>query len=198
MPIYSIKEFSKLVGKEPKQIHTLVSRSKIIKNDFRQIDTSNAINGAYLEVNKIDTSLPQNQNPVKKIKSITKAKPRERFKAEQISVDKEVGELTSLTLQKKRLEIEKLKKENQLKDEELKKTKGETIDLEKTVMVVSTYSDNLKREFSQNMQILIQDICARHGIDTGKSGEYKMKVNDLINISSTKSIGVLKTLKDQD
>lgn len=178
MPEYSIKEFGVLIGKEPKQVHTLIARDKLIKNERKKIDTSIAINSIFLETNKI------NGHP-KKINGSLKTKKEKPPENVPQSTHHFVIE------EKARIELENKRKDLELKELELSKKRNELINLEDACALVSSYSDTLKRELDQNIKTLIQDICARHGISASKSGEYKLKVANLINKSSKKSIELL-------
>ena len=60
------------------------------------------------------------------------------------------------------------------------------IELEKTISITQAYSDKFKRGLHEDIKTFIQDICARHDIDTGKAGEYKLKIADIINDRSEK------------
>ena len=71
---------------------------------------------------------------------------------------------------------------------------GSLVSLEKTTLIVKSYAENLQRELLMNMQTFIQDICARHAIDPGKTGEYKLQAATLINRSN--KISVEKLLKE--
>lgn len=181
MPEYSIKEFGVLIGKEPKQVHTLIARSKIIKNDRRKIDTSIQVNSIYLEENKVNgEQIKVNGKQNNKKQPLTKPGKEIPINNHQLVIQ-----------EKARLELELKRKELESKDLELSKKRGELINLEQTVNLVSTYSDTLKRQLDQNIKTFIQDICARHGIDSSKAGEYKMKVAHIINKSSKDSISKL-------
>jgi len=186
MPVYSISEFAELVGKPPKSIHTYISRDHLVKNEHKQIDTSVEINRIYLEQYGVDQpeQINGNKSKVKKVNGVKKQISKKE-EPEKISIR------TQLEIEQKRLSIDRTKRENNIKEIELKRLRGELINLEKTIAVVSSYSDNLKRDLLQNIQTHIQDICARHNIDKGKTGEYKSKVSKIINQSSKLSIEIL-------
>ncbi len=193
MPIYTVKEFAELTGKKPKDIHTYVSRNKIIKDSNRKIDSNNPVNALFLEQYKINTTDHIEEPKQAAIKKPKKESNQEEKPAKEKAVKSNA--MTKLSLEKMKLEVEDKRKSLELKDEQLRKLRGETIDLNRTITLVKTFSDSMKREYSQLTQILIQDICARHGIDSGKAGEYKLKVNDLVNKATSKSVQVLKDLQ---
>lgn len=178
MPEYSIKEFGVLVGKEPKQVHTLIARDKLIKNERKKIDTSISINSIYLELNKVN-------GEQKKVNG--KSTPKKEKSPEKII--KDTHQL--IIEEKSRIELENKRKDLEIKELELSKKRNELINLEQTITLVSNYSESMKRELDQNIKTLIQDICARHGISPSKAGEYKLKVAKLINKSNKSSIELL-------
>lgn len=210
MPVYSIKEFASLVGKEPKQIHTAAVRGKVIKNDKKQIDTSVEVNQYYLDVHGV--SQPQNKLEVKekKVKKPPKVRgyrqvveeiPEAVEAVRQGKLDLKIPthqDLIAVDYQKKLKEVEKLKKDIAIKEEDLKKKRNEVVDLEHTLAVVKAYSDSMKKDVTQQMQMLIQDICARYGVDSGKAGRHKLKVIEIVNQCSKKSISLLlEQFKDE-
>ena len=97
----------------------------------------------------------------------------------------------------KKLTAQKLQEEVHLKKEELKRKRNEVIDLNQTLSITKAYSDNLKKNFTQKMQLLIQDICSRYEIPSDKAGVYSMKVIKLINESSKASVAILKELNNE-
>jgi len=181
MAIYTIRQFADEIGKEPKHVHSYIARKKLIKNGDKKIDTSELINDAFLK--KYSQKLAaktilKHETPINSDESDEKEIPKL----------KDTNEYSQLELQEKQLRIEKLRREVDLKNEELRKKKGESIDLNPALTIVKTYSVKLKKELANGVQILIQDICAREGVDPGRAGEYKLKVNDIINSSNKTSI----------
>lgn len=190
MPIYTVKEFAELTGKKPKDIHTYATRGKVIKTSDARIDTTNEINNLFFELNKVDTTI-QKTTRSKASKTVGKKE------AEKVVVVKEnvrSDRLTKLEIQKKQLEVDKLKRLNEIAEEDLKLRRGETVDLKETLQLISNYSDGFKKDLAEQFKLHIQEICSRHGITTEKAGEYSMKVNDIINASSKKSISSLNDL----
>lgn len=150
----------------------------------------------------------KNISPKKKVPSEKKTKhivvkkkvgrPKKEIKEPEVKkeipvkfVQPELSELSKVNLEQKKFAIKKAKTEYELKQIELQEKKGSLISLEKTVIITKTYSDKLKHEFLQSMENLIQDVCARHSIDSGKTGEYKLKVAEVINKSNDLAIDEL-------
>lgn len=195
MAIYTFSEISALTGVPNKTLHVYASpkRRKLIKNEDGKIDTSNPINDLFLKKKAI-----KYQNDQIKAESTQQESKEENQESEQEKKTTRTAKsnvksdaIISEELEKVQLTNRKIRLDVELKEEELKKNRGETIDLKESLIVFKTYSGDMKKEFVQSMQILIQDICARHEIEPGKAGEYKLKVLDLINESSKKSINQL-------
>lgn len=184
MAIYSIKELSDLTGVDSKNIHVYIKRGKLIKDQNSKIDSSIAINELFIKKYAKSDS--------KKIDFDNDERSEEKSKNQN---DTSASSMMQVEYAIKKLNAQKLQRDILIKDEELKRKKGDVIDLESTLSIVSTYSEALKKEFSLQIQTHIQDICARHGIEPEKSGEYKLKVIEIINESSKKSITILRELK---
>lgn len=189
MPIYTVTEIGQMIGKPNKSVHVYVSRKKLRKNEDGKIDTSDPLNDVFLQkyaikyqADKIKSeSSPPESKPDQESDQENKPTRPVKSNIKSDAIVSEELEKIQLTNRKTRLEVE-------IKEEELKKKRGEVIDLNETLTIVKSYSDSMKKEFAQTIQILIQDICARHEIEPGKAGDYKLKVNDLINESSKKTI----------
>lgn len=133
-----------------------------------------------------------------KEKKETKIKAKPKPDPKPVPQPQELSPLAKITLEQKRLGIRKVKTEMELKELELKKLNGSLIDLDKTIDIIKGYSENFNRELLQTIRTFVQDICARHSIDSGKSGEYKLKVADLINKSNDSAIqNLLKTFSNE-
>lgn len=181
MAVYSIKEISDMTGIPQKNVHTYISRKKLIKNNDKKIDTSNIINKIFIEKYSKD----------KKI--ILQTEIKEKHSENETSG---MTAMTQVEFAVKKLQANKLQKENELKDIEIQKKKGSLIELEKTILITKEYSDMLKRGLLEDIKLFVQDICARHDIPTGKAGEYKLKIADIINERNSKAIkGLMKKFK---
>jgi hypothetical protein len=180
MAEYKIAEFAKLVGKEPKQIHRDISRTKLIKNESKKIDTSNIVNSEYLQLNRIDLGQQNAQNtPSKNVKSTKREK------------QPPPSPLQKATLEQKQLAVSKAKRELELQDIIIKEKLGELINKSETLRTVTSYVDSLKRELDHKLQLIIQDFGVRHSIEITKTEEFKAKVPIAINESSEASIKLL-------
>ena len=123
--------------------------------------------------------------PKPKLKKETKPKPE---KVKTVHIENELSELTKVNLRQKEISIKKSEAEMKLKELELLQKQNSLIELERVVNISKAYADNLSRGLLQTIKTFVQDICARHNIESGKTGEYKMKVADLINKSNEKAI----------
>lgn len=181
MAIYTIKEFAELTGKRPKDIHTYIGRNKIIKNSEKKIDTTEPINLSFLEEYRINGTVPHSVTMPKSRKASDSKGSPNTTKPEQSERSKILDRKTALEVQIKQMDL-------QQRELAIQKQRGELINLEQTVNIVKSYSDNLKKNMEQNIKTFIQDICARHGIESSKMGEYTMKVANIINKSNKSAI----------
>jgi hypothetical protein len=181
MPEYTIKEFALEVGKEPKHIHTYISRNKLVKNASRKIDTTIDINREFYNKYKInDISKNVNGN--------SRSKTKEKKSHHVELKDPEVEKYASISREKSRVELEIKKRDLEVKELELAKKRGDLVDLEKTGSLISEYVSSTNNKLCEALKIMIQDICARHSIEPGKAGEYKIKVTELINKINSESV----------
>lgn len=193
MPEYSPSEIAKLIGKPRKSVEVYVARKKLIKNDNKKIDTSNPINALFLEKYKkiensnIDsnsnTKVAEKKNEVPKNQSQPKQKPNPQNSA---------SALIQLEYMSKKLTAQKLQQEIEIKSVELRKKKGELVDLESTLNIVKHYSISMKKNIAEEIQSMIQELGARYDIAPEKIGGYKLKVNEIINQCNDNSINDLK------
>lgn len=200
MPLYHLKEFAELTGTKTKHFSTYEKRQKLVITEDRKIDSTNEVNKLFMELNKPkDLSKPKTATKPNATtrggntasKTTNKAKEPQQEKQE----NQKQSILVSLEMEKKRLEVEKLKRQLETAEEDLKKKRGESVDLNEALTIVTNYSSNLKKDLAQQLQIHIQEICVRHNISADKAGQYKLKILDIINASSNKSINILNELK---
>lgn len=142
------------------------------------------------EIKKTKTREPKKRivktKPVVKEKKEAKAKPEKIIKN-----DPELSQLTKVNLRLKEITIRKSENEMKLKELELLHKQNSLIELEKVINISKAYSDNFTRGLLQTIKTFIQDICARHNIETGKTGEYKLKIADIINKENEKAVKAL-------
>lgn len=195
MAVYSIKEFSEITGVKINNIYTYIGRKKIVKNKKGEIDTSNVLNEIFLS--KRTGNKPIINKEIESVKNIEKKNGNSEKKQEtQPTGTDSATALIQLEYATKKLQAQKIQKDIALKDLEIKKKNNELFELDKFISIAKSYSETLKRELHERMKLLIQDICARHDIETGKTGEYKLKVTDIINDSSDSAIDkLMKGLK---
>lgn len=187
MPEFSISEFASLINVEPKQVHTLVSRKKIIKNERRKIDTSIDINKYFLEQRQAEI-IPT------KSKSKRKVKPSSNDAKEIPPISKH-----ALVLEEKtKVELQIKKRELEAKELELSRKRGELVNLEQTGDLISKYVHSTNNKLCESIQIFVRDICARHSIEISKAGAYELKVKGMINKINEDSVNeIFKSLENE-
>ena len=181
MALLTASELGKLTGIAPKNIFVYKTRKKLVRNPEKLYDDSDPVNKIFLELHRKNKT----ENDVLEGKSENNGNEEKQ---------KEIPSFSSMDLiniELKKVNIQKTKKDIELKELEYKQLKGSLIELEQTINLVTHYSDNLKRNLQQNVQTFIQDICARHNIEPGKAGEYKLNVTSLINKANQSSIDIL-------
>jgi len=178
MPIYSVKEFAELTGCQPKNIHTYAQRGKIVKNKNKQIDTTNPVNNVFFEERRVNGKATITTKPESK----SKEKPKNDEKPPSISSHQKVLE------EKARLDLDLKRRDLELKEIELSKKRGELVDLEQTGVLISQYVGLTNKKLCSNIETFIQDICARHNIETSKAGKYKENIREIINKINEESV----------
>lgn len=177
----------------PGKIASVLDARKIVKpGPIKKVVKKKAVRKVKPKANP-KPKIKAKSKPVKKeVKKIVK--PRVQKKEKEIESNKvqPLSELSKVTLEQKSLAIEKAKAENEIKRIELEKLKGSLIDFQGTMNTVKEYTETFKKELLQNIQTHIQDICARHSIESGKAGEYKQRVIDIINKSNKTSVEQLE------
>jgi hypothetical protein len=171
-------------------LHVYISRGKLIKTPDKKIDPSNPINDLFLQQNS------EQKKHTTVIGFDTKKKVVS--KNDDNNDEPKINSLVELDKEKKRLEIEKLQRDIGLKDELLKKARNEVIPLEQTLSITRAYAASLKKNFTQSVQLLIQEICSRYEVPPDKAGSYTMKIIDIVNQSSKESVQLLKELESEE
>lgn len=195
MPTYSVKEIAELIEKPAKTVEVYVTRKKLIKNSDKKIDTSNPINEFFLAKHIVQNNTIQSEIPSEPLPE--SESDHEKKNGKDKSDNARGSALMQVEYAIKKLTAQKLQEEVHLKKEELKRKRNEVIDLNQTLSITKAYSDNLKKNFTQKMQLLIQDICSRYEIPSDKAGAYSMKVIELINESSKASVAILRELNNE-
>ena len=177
MSLLSTKDLTRLTGIAAKQFYIYRQREKLIRDPSSKLyNDQNPINHIFLiEHAKNTIEIPMLKLP-KKINE-QKAGPAQ-----------ELLNFNAIETEQKQLQLEKLKKEIEEKEIKINHLNGSLISLDKTIVIVKSYSENMQRELLQNMRTFITDICVRHSIDPGKTGEYKLHATNLINKSNKLSI----------
>ena len=156
------------------------------KNDYKQIDTTNALNSDFFELNKItdttEVTLPEKRNGKKVNKKqleidYDKVKPLNHV--QQLSQEK-----LELDVQAKKLSIEK-------QEIEIKEISKELLNAEKTFSILRTYNQSMMKEIEQRLQTMIQSLCSRHSIDTSNAAKYKYRISEILNESNKVSVDIL-------
>lgn len=199
MSSISVKEFSELAYIDQRNVYTYIKRGKIYpdkkKVDGKLInvfDLENELNKAFIKKRK---ELQLNKRPERTKPAANNTRQR---KKDSNQSDEGKDELVLYAKEKQRLELERLKKDIEIKEARIAKDKNEVIELDKTISIVRNYSTTLKKGIAESMQLLIQDICARYKINSGKMGEYKLQVIDLINKNSEKTTSEIFKLMEND
>lgn len=195
MPTYSIKEIADLIEKPAKTVEVYCVRKKLIKNPEKKIDTSNPINELFLAKYIVQNNTVQAEIPSQ---TIPESIPDSEKKNGKEQPEKTTGSaLIQVEYAIKKLQAQKLQKDIQLKDIEIKKKNNELVDLEQTMSIVKAYSESIKKGIAQDVQLLIQDMCSRYDIPSAKAGKYGLKVIEIINQASKESIAILKELNNE-
>ena len=195
MPVYTVKEIGELIGKPAKTIEVYCGRKKLIKNSDKRIDTSDPINELFIAKYAVQ------QNTIQA--DISMQPPSElKPDSEKKNGKDKSGRINSANIMEidyaiKKLNAEKIQKDIQLKDIEIKKKNNELVNLEQTLSIVKAYSESIKKGIAQDVQILIQDMCSRYDIPSAKAGKYGLKVIEIINQASKESITILKELNNE-
>jgi len=204
MITFTASEMRVITGIQAKNLYNYWKRGHIEKDENKLYPFSK-INKQFLaeygkatELEKVlqeKKKKPAQKNSVTKKKPVakkatskktTKAKPAP--KKQPRKKEEELSPLQNVNVIQKELAIEKARVDLQLKKKELSKQSGDLIELSTTIDSIKRYSGDFNRDLLQNIRTFVQDICARHGIESGKMGEYKMKVADIINDSNNKAV----------
>ncbi|MCK5611342.1 hypothetical protein KAR91_56250 [Candidatus Pacearchaeota archaeon] len=195
MPTYSVKEIAELIEKPAKTVEVYATRKKLVKNSDKKIDTSNPVNEFFLAKHIVQNNTVQSEIPNE---PLPESKPDHEKKNGKDKSDNTVGSaLMQVEYAIKKLTAQKIQKDVQLKDIEIKKKNNELVDLEQTMSIVRAYSESLKKGFVQDMNGIILEVCSRYDIPSDKAGKYYIKIIEAINRRSKESIAILKELDNE-
>lgn len=205
MPVYSIKEFASLVGKKPKDIHVYCGRGKLVKNDKVQIDTTNPINEAYLNINRVD--IIEDVEPIEEKPKVQGRKKKKQLeidytKAEEKKSDKtekkQPSDYQKLTHEKLQLEVRQKELAIEKAEIELKVHQKDLVPIDFVLTIVRTYNESMMKELEQRFGTLIQNMCSRETINARNSTGYKSRVPEILNDANDKAVSLISSLSITD
>lgn len=201
MPRYTRREFSDLCGIDAKALAVYVGRNKILLNENGEVDTAVAMNMAFLEkrTGKIETPTIIVPEQKKKNRIITTPTPKEiviqrketTIRNKHYKTDEEKKHLTtnfeidnslkSLDLEKKELEVEKLKIQNA-------KLNGDVIPTELVKMIFAQHFKSVTTAFHQGADNFITEITKRLDLNREEMVKLRKELVEIINQAVNDSI----------
>ena len=173
MPVYTAKELASILKLEPKNVHTYVGRSKLIKRDDGLFDTSNPINAQFLEQRKIyisETNIEQNTTSVQQKSTNVKQKQSKKSNNTDNDTENETGELTSV-FEIAELRASKLKEE--VKQLQLKNQKLEGLLIE--VDLIQNCTLEVVKSYRTTLYIYAESIVKQNMIDLSANNDQITK-----------------------
>lgn len=203
MPRYTRREFSDLCGIEPKALAVYVGRNKVILNENGEVDTAVAMNMAFLEKKtgkkEIESPVVVLAEPQKKSRIKTTPTPKEPviqrkekpIRNKHYKTNDEVENLTTnfemdnalkrLDMEKKELEVEKLKIQNA-------KLNGEVIPTELVKMIFAQHFKSVTTAFHQGADNFITEITKRLDLKRDEMVKLRKELVEIINQAVNDSI----------
>lgn len=147
---------------------------------------------AKKEVKDVPISKEEYVAPVKEVVAPVE-KPKKEFVVDK-SLSNSENSNTEFDLEKKKklLELEKLHKEVELKDMEIRKKLGELIPVSLVEGVFSRHSNNFVKTFKLAADRLADDMSNLYGIDRAATGSYRKKLIEEINVAIQDTIDITK------
>lgn len=173
MPVYTAKELASICKLEPKNVHTYVGRSKLIKRDDGLFDTSNPINAQFLEQRKIyisETNIEQNSAPVRQKSASVKQKQSKKTKNTDNEDEGETSESSSV-FEIAELRASKLKEE--VKQLQLKNQKLEGLLIE--VDLIQNTTLEVVKAYRTTLYIYAESIVKQNMIDLSANNDQITK-----------------------
>lgn len=175
MPVYSIKEIADKCGMPPKNIHTYISRGKIIKRKDSLIDTSNTINEDFLKKH-IKEQSKEGEPTVKQKKTINQPKQIDNNDDNNLDNYISSNKLNKLKAEKTKWEIEILKLKSKIQS-------GELIPLAVAENIAGIHFNSITSIFRNAVDNEISDLCNDLGVSREKLTKIRGKIKDIVNKS---------------
>ena len=198
MPVFTVKEIADSCSMEPKNIHTYISRKKLVKRKDGLIDDSNPINKLFLQEHQVwpvDKTLEQpkdkNKQTDTKVRQLNvkppKSPPDDGLASEVLRTITTDNELKKLKAEKMQMEIEILKLKKSIQS-------GKMIPLSAAENVVSVHFNSITSVFYSAVDNEISDICNELSLPREKLSSLRARLKKIINDNVVKSKG--KSKKD--
>lgn len=195
------RELGDHTGFKSCHIHTYAKRGTLIKNDNGHFDMDNPTNRSWYELKR--TRVLGGKNPIKPVKrksgrpkgsktvkdpeseEVKNPPPKkvltEEEKLEKESLKRKYKDQEEFEREKRRLQLEELKKKNKLKDFEIETKMGDFVPLKDVVNALNFKTSELNKIFLSETEKYIQKICKREEIDVNDAIHYKKGVVELLN-----------------
>lgn len=172
MPIITAKELATLCSIQPKNVHTYVTRGKLIKRSDGLFDTNNQTNAVFIDKfttgNELTKKEPVKETPEKKT---TKRKQKEECEEDEEPTTNFVtaAELNDLRAQKLKEEITQLSLKNQ-------RLEGDLIE----VAIIEKATIEVIKAYRSTLFLAAENVVKNNMIDLGANNDKLTKaVSDL-------------------
>jgi hypothetical protein len=199
MPVFTIKEVAEMCSMEPKNIHTYISRGKLIKRKDGLIDDTKQVNKEFLckykvwdksEIEKCASAKLIEIKPNRKEQKLSKEEKPFKQKPASEKEDGEIpehfkafvsaNELNKLKAEKLREEIEILKLKNKVQS-------GDLIPISAAENVTSVHFNSITAIFFNAIDNEISDICNELGVERERLTAIRGKLRQILNLNVIKA-----------
>lgn len=192
MALYKKAEFAAKCGLSPGNLGNYIKREKVKVMDNGMIDDSELVNIEFLKRRESQGKTAKmtdsaEKTPVKATKSGKKAKsetnqPENRENGEitrQNTPDPDA--LLQLNKEQKRISIENMQYEQQMKIMQIQKIQGKTIPTELVKLAIAAAFKATHQGFKHYIESLITDIAQSHKMNINQQAEWKGKAIQALN-----------------
>lgn len=187
MALYKRKEFAEKCGVKKAYLTTYIGRGKVILTG-KMIDDSIPENAYFMKVRTdkiaVEGEKGEPKGPKKPSKILTEAEVQdtEGSKAEESMKDEEEKRnMYNLGLEKKKLDIEKVKEDIEIAKLKREKLSGELIPTDLVKIIFATHSKSITTGFHQGVENILSQIAKQAGLDREQIAKIRGNLIDIIN-----------------
>lgn len=189
MALYTKNDIAEMTGKPIKTVAAWCAPTKktlIVTDGY--IDTGILKNKVF--INKKVEEFKNKDKPIeKKPPPEEKIDRRKKVYPEKSKEDiEQQNELYNLDLEIKKANLQKVKKDLQIKEIDIRKKNGELIEAGSVISIIEAHSDSLKKNLEDQLKVFMREFNKRYSVERENASRNVNRVTEIINKANQKAV----------